>query len=470
MNRSIEYKELMEQLEETPLKLDYTLDRARARRTAELRRKRTKRAVLAPLGSLLAVFAVFVLMVNISPTFAYAAGKIPFIADLAKFVAASPSLTAAVENEYVQPIEQEQSANGISARIEYVIVDRKQLNIFYTLDSAEYSAMSTTPYISAADGTALEGYCLTGGDYGAKNGELRKIVADFTDTDVPAELELKLRIHDNGGNERVEPDKSLEDGMLSDNVHKVPDSVAEFSFNLTLDPYYTAQGETIAVNQSFELDGQKLTLTNAEIYPTHMRFTFDDEPENTAWLKSLEFYVENEKGERFDGISDGISASGKADSPMMATYMLESAFFSESKHLSLKITGVTWLSKDMETIHVDLENETADKLPEGVRFEQAVKKKNGWLVYFSAPELEENQHYSLFGWNYFDKQGNEYTINTSSSSGGIYVDESENEVVELPGRFVEYFPLKDCSDSEVWLSPAYSERVTLKEPVSITIK
>ncbi len=470
MNRNIEYTKLMEQLEETPLKLDYTLDRARARRAAEIRRHRAKRAVFAPLGTLAAVFAVFVLLVNISPTFAYAAGRIPLISDLAKLVAYSPSLTAAVENEYVQPIEQEQTVNGITARVEYVIVDQKQLNVYFSLDSDTYFAMDASPDVLGADGKRLDSCSICSGGLDIPNGDLRELTLDFVDKDMPDFLTLRLKVHDNGSYVREEPVQSVEEDMLSGNVDKTPDAIAEFNFNLSLDPYYTAQGETIPVNQSFDLDGQKFTLTKAEIYPTHMRFTFDDTPENTAWLKSLEFYVENEKGERFESIANGISASGRADSPMMETYMLESAFFSESEHLALKITGVTWLDKDMETIRVDLENETADKLPDGVKLEQAVKKKNGWIVYFSAPELEENHHYQLFGWSYYDKQGKEYSINSSSSTGGGYYDDSSNTAVSLPGRFVEYFPLKDFADSEVRLSPSFSSRVSLDEPISIEIK
>ena len=37
-----------------------------------------------------------------------------------------------MENEYVQPIGQSQTVNGITASIQYLIVDQKQVNIFFT--------------------------------------------------------------------------------------------------------------------------------------------------------------------------------------------------------------------------------------------------------------------------------------------------------------------------------------------------
>ena len=47
--------------------------------------------------------------------------------------------------------------------------------------------------------------------------------------------------------------------------------LAEFSFTLEFDPYFTAQGVVIPVNADFVIDGQTLTLTEVEVYPTHLR-------------------------------------------------------------------------------------------------------------------------------------------------------------------------------------------------------
>ena len=72
----------------------------------------------------------------------YACGGVPLLRELAKAVSFSPSLSAAVENEYVQPIGLSQTKNGITATMEYVIVDQKQVNIFYTLKGEGYETLS----------------------------------------------------------------------------------------------------------------------------------------------------------------------------------------------------------------------------------------------------------------------------------------------------------------------------------------
>ena len=481
MNRNEEFTGLLEELDETPLKLDFTLDRARSKRREHRRHAHravfaplgTFAAVFAPLGTIAAVFAVFVLLVNVSPTFAYAAGRLPVLRDLAKFVAMSPSLSAAVENEYVQPMGLEQSADGITANIEYVIVDQKQLNIFYALSSDTYTNLMADPDISSADESKLEGFSVISGDPGETNDKLRKITVDFAQGTMPDALKLKLRIRKSGVAEAsatAAPAKesSLEDSYFSDNSVE-SEQLTEISFTLSFDPAYTATGENIQLNTPFVLDGQHIILSSVGIYPTHMRFILNDDENNTAWITALSYYVENEKGECFEGISNGISAYGKENSPMLQQFMLESAFFSSSKHLTLHITGVSWLFKNMEKVHVDLKNKTADALPEGVEFISSERYYSGWRLEFTATAFD-NISCQVWRDGYFDAQGKRYDFNNYSftSVGSSYQEGSTN--VAAKNQFSIWLPLKDYPYDEVWLCPSYSRHVTLDTPVSIEIK
>ena len=97
------------------------------------------------LGGLAACFAAFVLLVNYCVPVAYACSKVPVLRELAEAVTFSRSLTDAVENEYVQPMELSQTENGITAEIAYLIVDQKQVNVFYRLDSEKYDQLEAHP-------------------------------------------------------------------------------------------------------------------------------------------------------------------------------------------------------------------------------------------------------------------------------------------------------------------------------------
>ena len=102
MNRMDEYTALLAELEQTPEELDHTVNKALNRKNT-LQKKR--RFFGTSLGGLAACFATFVLLVNLFPPFARACGSVPVLRELAKAVAWSPSLSAAVENDYVQPID-----------------------------------------------------------------------------------------------------------------------------------------------------------------------------------------------------------------------------------------------------------------------------------------------------------------------------------------------------------------------------
>ncbi|MFR1616558.1 MAG: DUF4179 domain-containing protein [Dysosmobacter welbionis] len=290
------------------------------------RRKRDRRLRLfgVPAGSLAACFAAFVLLVNLFPPFARACGSVPVLRELAQAVAWSPSLSAAVENDYVQPIGQSQTVNGVTATVEYVIVDRKQLNIFYTLDYApDLGPMWADCRITPGDGSA--------GDAGGrteKPGELVEIKRDFVDRDVPGILDLTLSVYpaeqDGGG----PPAENTGDGYFDQPVDDQPAYLAEMTFHLEFDPYFTAQGTLLELNRTFALDGQTFTLQEAEIYPTHLRLTLTADPDNTAWLAGLDLYLENEHGERFEKSLGGITASGDPEGEGMGTFWLDSPFFS----------------------------------------------------------------------------------------------------------------------------------------------
>ena len=58
------------------------------------------------------------------------------------------------------------------------------------------------------------------------------------------------------------------DELLSDNPKEQREILATFTFELRFDPTYTEQGTVIDVGETFLLDGQSVTLTEAEIYPT----------------------------------------------------------------------------------------------------------------------------------------------------------------------------------------------------------
>jgi len=454
MNRNQEYLELLNALEHAPEQLESTVERAMEK---EKKRHRKRRIFGIPAGSLAACFLGFVLLVNCFPTFAYACGGVPVLRDLAKAVAWSPSLSAAVENAYVQPIGISQVKNGITATIEYLIVDQKQVNIFYTL-KGDYEDLSGRRVEFSPEQHCSVSY---GGAPNAP-GEIQDITLDYVDDDVPDGFTLTIGVSSMDKELNEPPTAYTKDEMLEPVQREESDYLAEFTFELKFDPTFTAVGEVIPVDQTIQLAGQTITITEAEVYPTHVRINVADHVDNTAWLKGLEFYLENERGKRFEPISNGITATGGEDTNSYVSFRLESAYFARSQHLTLHITGSEWLDKDKETIYLDLTEKTAKFLPEGVEFKSAEKREKGWLLEFRVKRREEDHTHQVFYMTFQNAEGEECSMG-SYSSYSDYDGDSEQ-------YFIEELPLPDYHESEVWLKPTYTHTAKEEIPITVPIK
>lgn len=458
MDRMDEYSRLREELEQTPPALAYTVQRARAR----YRKSRVRRFCGLPVASLAGVFAAFVLLVNTSVPFAMACGGVPVLKELAAAVAFSSSLREAVAHDYVQYIGQKQTVEGLTMVIDYAIADKKQVNFFYHFEGEAGLSVNGIPRLAAPGGGALGPHSTQGGGelaVGAR--ELGQITADFVDTDVPGRMELTYQV------ERLRREDHSPATAAPEAVTGAPQEVSgsvlfTFTFDISLDPAAISQGRVIEINQWMELEGQRVLVESAEIYPTHLRVNLADDPDNTAWLKSLRFYIEDETGRRNEAISNGISATGTTGTPFMGSMHQESTFFWQSEHLTLHITGAEWLDKDLENVKVDLNTGAHGWLPDGVGL-TVERRADRACFTVKAPQLEQGHHYQVMSWEYLDPQGNPHTMDSRSSNTTGPLGE------ETPGFFYEEFSIPVHDWDYVWLKLTFTRRSSFDTPVSIPL-
>ena len=457
MSRNEEYRALLAELGNTPAALEYTVQRAMTRQTAT---RRKRRLLGVPLGSLAVCALTFVLLVNLFPPFAAACGRVPLLRELAQAVAWSPSLSAAVENEYVQPIGQSRTENGITATIQYLIVDQKQVNIFFTLEGEGYESLSA----GMPEFDTKQNCSILGSDFSRAPGTLLRFSLDYPE-EVPDGFTMTFTvIGEREGEEKPEPtfpsaNQSVADEMLNPEPEEQKEILATFTFDLTFDPQFTDPGEMIPVNKTFQMDGQTFTVTEVEIYPTQLRLNVEGDPANTAWLKGLYFYLENEDGERFDTVTNGVTASGDPDSPAMVSFRLESPYFSGSDHLTLCITGARWLDKDHERVYVDLAHGSAPWLPEGVTLTSAQRREGGWFLTFRVVPTEHPAS-SIFSMTFYDAEGNPWEMNQQGFTASGDDRQDSHMMLPLPGY----------QENEVWLEAYYSHTTTEDTPIVIPIK
>ena len=360
--------------------------------------------------------------------------------------------------------------------MEYLIVDRKQVDVFFSVQSDDYAHLDLDHPTLTVPGEQ-EGYASSFSSYGIENGDLMELRIDFMDRDVPDCLTMTFGVYDNKHlyeNQKPPAQSNVADygdELLSDNPREQREILATFTFELRFDPTYTEQGTVIDVGETFLLDGQSVTLTEAEIYPTHLRLNFDYDPANTAWLTELNFYLENERGERFNGIVNGISATGNPDDPSTDSVWLDSPYFSTGEHLTLHVTGASWIDKGQERVKVDLVKGMIENPPQGVRLEWAEKRDAGWVVSFSAGyRWEKTMHYQIWKNRFYDEDGTAHDINQRGASSSpmilgeisgaeLEAYEAAEKAAKEEGRYFETFGLKDCTEDCVWLEPCWT-RIT----------
>ena len=454
MGRNAEYEALLSELSDTPLKLDYTVDRARPRFEKWKKRRRIKRAIGIPLGSLAALCAAFVILVNASPAFAETAKSVPWLASFADYVQFYPSLDRAADAGYVQAIGQTQTKDGITIKLDGAFSDERQINLYYTVTTDDGRKVNAIPtlYTDASD-EAQNCSCELGGD----NGQLMHAAWEYTGSvKPPQDCKMVMKVYERNN--------------LSD-IKNSPHTDLVFKFKLT-DAAKT-NWTHLGAGTSFTLGGQKFTLTDAAVSPTQTRLYVRGDPANTAYARNILFYLEDENGTRYGEHAAGTYAEGSELSGIGGdglTFVCDdSPYFSGCKHLTLCITTVSWMDKtqfDSKTgrekpIYIDLANKTADNLPEGVSFEYAERANGGWKVGFSAPEYKGGASHSIFQDYPLDKDGKAISSTLTTSF----------ESVELPGqRFQQHFTLNNYSADEVWLCPAFTSVREFNEPIRITVK
>ncbi|MBS7217911.1 MAG: DUF4179 domain-containing protein [Oscillospiraceae bacterium] len=352
MDRKQEYDTLMQELRHTPPALEGTLDRALARRQARRRR-------LRPLRSLAAAAAVFVLLVNVSTPFAQACSNIPILGWLAQAVCFSHSLSSAVEHDWVQKVDQTQRDSGYTLTLENLIVDQKQIHLFYTLawedPACEYAMVYVDSERLSPRPSVLSDSVNVPQDAG-------HIVLDYREEQVPDRLDLDLTVRPNG------------DGSPA----------ARFRFQITLDPSLTAVGQILPVEQWVELDGQQICVDRLEIYPTHARLMLRDSPDNTARLVSLLCRLEDETGRQYER-EGGLSGFSDPDTGFLTELRLASPYFQQPERLTLRITGAVWQDPEEAEVTVDLAAGTAAGLPEEVQLTGVDEESDRTVLYFQYP-------------------------------------------------------------------------------------
>lgn len=457
MDRRQEYEALLRALEETPPALEYTVQRAVACR----RRRRWGRRLGIPAASLAGVFTAFVVLVNTSMPFAMACSGVPGLRELMAAVALSPSLKAAVEHDYAQYIGQSQTDNGITLRLEYLILDQGQISFFMEAEGPYESYLVKAKCLDGAGKELQGGLGISSVSFaGDTLANAVSLVADDS-FQFPEEMRMECRVEGQRQTDGIAPEAAPGTGSADGEEPE-----ATFVFTFPMDTQSLNDCRSLPVGDWVEVDGQRLRF-GLDSYPTHGRLTVEEHPDNTARLAGMDFYLEDETGRRYeDNPAGSVGAIGNRR-------MCDTTYFSDPAHLTLYITRLEWLDQGRERVTVDLETGAVEGvLPEGVSVYARRVGAKGGEVAFLAPNPPESSETNIVLYQvaqevrWKDVSGAEQTAwsHSSRSGGEIWPGTPCPE-----GYFAEIWNLEDCPDT-VEIDLHFSRRNMLEQPIAVTLQ
>ncbi len=351
MNRNEELENLLRDVETKNFDINPLVKKAKTRR-------RTIVGIRSALFSVVAVFVALVFVVNTFPTVAYAMGRIPILRDIAKFVAVSPSLSAAIDNEYVQPIDMQQTKDGITVDVQYVIVDKMYANFFLTVQSDEHGTLPVEAEFFGADGEEF-GRIM----YETRRDEDKVIsVIQMREDEMPEDLKLVVNI-------------PVWNSMRSD--FSYGEYLTSFEFDISFDPNFVDSGTLYEIDEEFELSPQhSIHVKSVEVYPSNSRLILDVGGNGEYAFENMKFYVKNEHGETFEHIG---ATFGEGDK---LTYEFETIYFDDAKSYDLYISDASWTHERETRTVIDIEQKSASGLPEGIELSNVRKSGNGYKLEF----------------------------------------------------------------------------------------
>ncbi len=361
------------------------------------KKRHTYRAWMASAAAVL-ILAVFASSIRVSEDFASLVSGMPGMEKIVELVRYNKGLQSVVENDYVQKINQSDEHAGIEILLDSLIVDEEQMVLFYSFHADEQATLegvtSTAFTLLTKSGERVPFNGLSfGGENIGESDNLSKLHR--------ATIQMKEPL--------TEEEYVLEITLEKDT--KEMDDTWSIPFTIDLDKVESTR--SFAINQTFEIENQQITVKDVKISPTRVSVQVSYPEQNSKRIFDIEdLSLVDENGEVWSRISDGVTASGDFTDK---TYYLQSNYFNEYETLSLQFNTLRALDKDELLVIVDPINKQILQAPNDNKLE-SVSYEEGWGVKFSWVEgVNHEKLVSPFN-SYYDESGVERDISSFYNS------------------------------------------------------
>ncbi|TWT01564.1 DUF4179 domain-containing protein [Planomicrobium sp. CPCC 101079] len=361
-------------LEQIPLSLDAADDAImqgleRAKREKKQIRANRKR-MLWSLAAAALLILTLVTTIRVSPAFANAVASIPGLEKFVELIQNDKGLSAVFENDYYQPIGESQTIGNATLTVDGVILDESGMNIFYTIEST----------VDMDDITILAPVLEN----------QQEVPPSSISFNHPISQEDSPKIYrDILGFTFEEPVRFEDLAFTLDLKTKLDGKEVDFSVPFAV-PENVKSSVTYEMNEEVEVEGQKFTIENVTIHPLRVGVKIAFDPANTKKILQFEdMRLEDENGEIWSSISNGISAHGDIDDGEL-TYFLQSNYFEKPEELYLRINKMQAVDLEDAYFLVDTDKEKLLHSPKDGRLKLTKASRTGFEMTMEVEQKPEH--------------------------------------------------------------------------------
>jgi len=368
-------------------------------RQAALKRKSRLRWYMSSISAA-ALILLFTGCIRVSPAFASFVEQLPGMEGIVSMIRQDKGLMMAIDKSLLQKVGVTDEHDGASVTVEGIITDESRMVIFYTMKGMkDLEKFNYKIDLLDENGKNLPvafsyAYPTPSPD---ENVYENMIDVIFSDQALPPEeLSVVFKSRDTAGSEKWKVtfpvDKNLTKGMK----------------------------KVIPVNQTLMVDGQRIDVKEATLYPTRLVLDVNFDPNNTKkvfGLSDLQLVDEQGRAWRTDTSTGGDERS----------IYFESMYFSIPKKLTLQGSGFSGLDKKDLDLSLDLKSRRIIGGPSGLKMLGSKVEGKDLIIDFSVAG-SMNGGYVLAFDNVTDSTGKSYEVPGSSWSSGEGTDDSHTIV------------------------------------------
>lgn len=283
---------------------------------------------------------------------------------------------------------------------------------------------------------------------------------DYKKTQNGITLEIKYLIADEksvcvfykiDSKDKMMPEKMQLSGEIKSSQKNEP--VTKMSAEIQIDQSKIVPSKEVTMNHQFEIGQEKYKIEKAVMSPLSFQIKIAEESGNTKQLSSLDFYVQDENGRKYQ--LNRMEGSKKGS---RISYYTGSPYFNKIKELTMVIEGATFSNGEKSEVAVDLLNKKASNLPDFVKLVGIIHENQSINALFEV-QNSSLSHEQFLPDEYKDETRKEYPANSI-----------ERLYKEDEGRVVEILKLPENTGDKIYFQPMYSSILKLNQPLQIRIK